>query len=489
MASLGELHNERLQKLERFEQSGKEGYPARILLSGNRMSSSQVKLLLDDSKKVNENLLVAGRVMSKRGQGKITFIDLMDEEGIIQCVLKFDTIGEEKLEEFHSIVDTGDFIACQGILFLTQRGEKSLDVSEWQMLTKSLLPMPSLHFGLENQEEVMRKRYLDFTLHPEKREIFYRKMKFWQVARNFFVEKGFLEVETPTIESTTGGAEARPFITYHNDFEMQVYLRICVGELWQKRLMAAGFEKTFEIGRAYRNEGSSPHHLQEFTNLEFYIAYTSYVEGMAIVRELYIKLAREVFGTTEFVINGFTFDLSCEWPVIEYDKEIERVTGINIFSTTEDDIKKKLAELGVKYDGDTMERMMDSLWKHCRKQIAGPVFLIGHPILVSPLSKKVKGREVTERFQPIFAGTEVGNGFSELNDPRDQRERFEVQAELIARGDKEAMMPDMEFVEMLEYGMPPTCGFGFGERLFSILAGLPIRETQLFPLIKTKPQN
>lgn len=486
MASLEELRDERLQKLQNLESNGKEGYPARISLLGTRFSSEAVKTMLEEGKEITESVVVAGRVMSKRGQGKIFFIDIADEAGKIQGVLKIDSLGEEVLTAFASTVDSGDFLALRGVPFITQRGEKSIDVKEWQMLTKALLPMPSLWYGLENQEEAMRKRYLDFVLHPEKRELFYKKMKFWHVARSFFVERGFLEVETPTIESTTGGAEARPFITHHNDFEMDVYMRICVGELWQKRLMAAGFEKTFEIGRAYRNEGSSPHHLQEFTNLEFYSAYSSYLDGMKLVRDLYIKLAQEVFGTSIFTINGFTFDLSLEWPTIEYGEEIKRVTGIDIATATEEEVRAKLAELGVKYDGDTLERMFDSLWKYCRKQIAGPAFLIGHPVLVSPLSKKVPGRDTTERFQPIFAGTEVGNGFSELNDPRDQRARFELQAELIARGDEEAMMPDMEFVEMLEYGMPPTCGFGFGERLFSILAGLPIRETQLFPLVKRK---
>jgi lysyl-tRNA synthetase class 2 len=484
MASLEELRHERIGKLEAMEKSGKEGYPARISFVGKRYSTDEVKKSLDEGK--TESVVVAGRVMSKRGQGKISFVDIADERGKLQCVFKVDTLGEAVLEEFLAMADLGDFIACEGVPFVTNRGEKSVEVKAWQMLTKALLPMPALWYGLENQEEAIRKRYLDFVLNPEKRELFYKKMKFWHTARNFFVEKGFLEVETPTIETTTGGAEARPFVTHHNDFEMEVYMRICVGELWQKRLMAAGFEKTFEIGRAYRNEGSSPHHLQEFTNLEFYMAYTSYKEGMDLVRELYIRLAREVFGTTVFTLNEMTFDLASEWKVINYTDEVKRVTGVDLLSATEDEMKHKLEELGVKYDGTTMERMTDSLWKYCRKQIAGPAFLVGHPVLVSPLSKKVHGTQTTERFQPIIAGTEVGNGFSELNDPRDQRARFELQAELISKGDQEAMMPDMEFVEMLEYGMPPTCGFGFGERFFSILAGLPIRETQLFPLIKMK---
>lgn len=486
MASLEELRDERLQKLQALEDVGTEGYPARITLSGTRYQSEAIKAMIVEGRECTEAVVAAGRVVSKRGQGKIFFIDIADEAGKVQAVLKIDSLGEERLSAFSNAVDTGDFIAVTGIPFITQRGEKSIDVKDWQMLTKALLPMPSLWYGLENQEEAMRKRYLDFALHPEKRELFYKKMKFWHAARSFFVERGFLEVETPTIESTTGGAEARPFITHHNDFEMDVYMRICVGELWQKRLMAAGFEKTFEIGRAYRNEGSSPHHLQEFTNLEFYMAYASYKEGMELVRDLYIRLATEVFGTTTFTINGFTFNLADEWKVITYGEEIKRVTGIDIETATKEEVEEKLRELQVKYDGDTLERMFDSLWKYCRKQIAGPAFLVGHPVLVSPLSKKVPGTTTTERFQPIFAGTEVGNGFSELNDPRDQRARFELQAELIARGDEEAMMPDMEFVEMLEYGMPPTCGFGFGERLFSILAGLPIRETQLFPLVKRK---
>ncbi len=485
MASLEELRNERIQKLETLEKGGVEGYPARISFFHERKSTSAIKALLDAGGD-HAQCVVAGRVMSKRGQGKISFVDVADEHGKLQCVFKIDTLGEESLASFLALVDLGDFIACDGVPFVTNRGEKSLEVKAWQLLTKALLPMPTLWYGLENQEEAMRKRYLDFVLNPEKRELFYKKMKFWQTARNFFVQKGFLEVETPTIETTTGGAEARPFATYHNDFEMDVYMRICVGELWQKRLMAAGFEKTFEIGRAYRNEGSSPHHLQEFTNLEFYMAYASYDDGMKLVQELYRTLAQEVFGTTSFTLNGMTFDLNDEWKTINYVDEVKRVTGIDLLATTEDEVKKKLEELHVSYDGTTLERMTDSLWKYCRKQIAGPAFLVGHPVLVSPLSKKIKGTTMTERFQPIFAGTEVGNGFSELNDPREQRERFELQEKLMKEGDKEAMMPDMEFVEMLEYGMPPTCGFGFGERFFSILAGLPIRETQLFPLVKTK---
>lgn len=253
--------------------------------------------------------------------------------------------------------------------------------------------------------------------------------------------------------------------------------------------MAAGYEKTFEIGRAYRNEGSSPDHLQEFTNMEFYWAYANYKDGMKLTQELYREIAVQVFGTTKFETKGMQYDLSNEWPEIDYREEVLKQTGIDILKASEEEMAKKLDELGVKYEGTSKERMMDTLWKYCRKSIAGPAFLVNHPKLVSPLSKiKEDNPELTERFQIIIAGSEVGNGFSELNDPIDQRQRFEEQQKLIDRGDDEAMMPDWEFVEMLEHGMPPTCGFGFGERLFAFMANKPVRETTLFPLLKPKQE-
>jgi lysyl-tRNA synthetase class 2 len=296
-------------------------------------------------------------------------------------------------------------------------------------------------------------------------------------------------VETPSLEITTGGAEATPFKTYNEDFKLPLYLRISIGELWQKRLMAAGFPKTFEIGRAYRNEGSDANHLQEFTNMEFYWAYANYKDGMKLVEELYQKVAKDVFGKMQFETRGYKFDFAGKWKTIDYCETVKKETGIDLLNTTYEEVKNKLEKLKVKYDGTTMERMIDTLWKYCRKQISGPVFLTGHPKLVSPLSKSMpKNPELTERFQVIIAGAEVGNGFSELNDPMDQAERFEKQQELLKAGDKEAMMPDDEFVEMLEYGMPPTCGFGFPELLFAFLADKPIRETQMFPLMKPKQE-
>ena len=251
--------------------------------------------------------------------------------------------------------------------------------------------------------------------------------------------------------------------------------------------MAAGYEKTFEIGKAFRNEGSSPDHLQEFTNMEFYWAYANYRDGMKISQELYREIAVQVFGTTKFSTKGFNYDLANEWLEIDYCEEILKQTGIDILRASEEEMISKLKELNVKYDGENRERLMDTLWKYCRKSIAGPAFLINHPKLVSPLAKsKEDNPELTERFQIIIAGSEIGNGYSELNNPVEQRKRFELQQQLIDKGDEEAMMPDWEFVEMLEHGMPPTCGFGFGERLFAFLVDKPVRETTLFPLMKPK---
>jgi len=365
-----------------------------------------------------------------------------------------------------------------------------LEIAGWKVLTKGLLPIPTEHFGLKDDEDRFRNRHLDILINPETRVLLEKKSKFWQVARRFFEDEGFLEVETPTLEVTTGGAEATPFKTYHEDFDLDVFLRISVGELWQKRLMAAGFPKTFEIGKIFRNEGSSPEHVQEFTNLEFYQAYADYNDGMKLVEKLYKKIALDVFGTTEFETRGHKFDLNDEWQKIDYREVVLEKTGIDILVATEDEMKAKLEELHVTYEGDNKERLMDTLWKYCRKLVSGPAFLVNHPKLVSPLSKaQTDNTDLTQRFQVILAGSEIGNGFSELNDPLDQRERFNIQQELLKAGDEEAMMPEWEFVEMLEHGMPPTCGFGFGERLFTFLVDKPIRETQFFPLMKPKGEH
>ena len=448
MSSIDEIRDTRIKKLKILKDKGINSYPAE---SKRELSLKEAAEKFDNLTKTGETKWISGRVMSIRGQGAIVFVTLNDATGLFQGLLKKDVIGDEKFDFFNEVVDIGDFIEISGSFFSTKRGEKTVETKDWVMLSKSLLPLPEKWHGLQDIEERFRKRYLDILMDEEVKELLLKKTKFWDSARSFMKEHGFLEVETPSLEVTASGADAMPFKTYNENFKLPLYLRICIGELWQKRLMSAGFPKTFEIGRAYRNEGTDANHLQEFTNLEFYWAYANYEDGMKLVEEMYKKIAMDVFGKTEFETRGHKFDLGGEWKKIDYRETVKKETGIDVLDTTYDEVKKKLEDLKIVYDGDTMERLVDTLWKYCRKQISGPVFLTGHPKLVSPLSKSMKKNpELTERFQIIIAGTEIGNGFSELNDPIDQAERFEVQKELLKKGDKEAMMPDYEFVEMLE---------------------------------------
>lgn len=490
MATIEELRKVRLSKLEILKSKGINAYPSDV---DKDYSLLEISEKFDEISSLNKQISVAGRVMSIRGQGAILFVDIYDGTARFQIVVKQDVeilytgTSENGFDLFTETVDMGDFINVTGLLFVTKRGERSVEMHSWKMLTKSLLPIPGEHYGLKDDDERYRKRYLDILMNPELRDIFEKKEKFWEVVRNFMKERGFSEVETPTLELTTGGAEAAPFKTHHNDFDLDIYLRISIGELWQKRLMAAGFSKTFEIGRAYRNEGSSQEHLQEFTNMEFYWSYANYKDGMSLVKELYRKIAKETFGKTKFETRGHVFDLDDEWEEIDYVDKVKEMTGIDVLTADVGEMKDKLDELKVKYEGDNKERLTDTLWKYCRKQISGPAFLINHPKIVSPLSKSIEDNpEKTQRFQPLLAGSEIGNGYSELNNPEEQRKRFEEQKKLIESGDEEAMMPEWEFVDMLEHGMPPTCGYGFGERLFAFLVDKPLREVQTFPLMRPK---
>jgi len=483
MSSLEEIKAEREKKRDILIARGMDPYAA------HSECDHTLGFVAENFEELSDNeteLVVAGRVMSLRRHGGSAFADIYDGTGRTQIFFSKDDVGTNLFDLLNETIDPGDFIEIKGRAFLTKRGAEAIAAKSWKVLTKSLQSIPAEHFGLKDENERFRKRYLDILMNPELREVFEKKQKFWSVTRDFMIKNNFAEVETPTLELTTGGAEARPFVTHHNDFDIDVYLRISIGELWQKRLMAAGYPKTFEIGRVYRNEGTSQEHLQEFTNLEFYMAYADYRDGMKFTQELYRTIANEVFGTTEFTTRGHTFDLADEWVEIDYVDEIKKQAGINVLTASKTEMESKLQELGVKYEGDNKERLTDTLWKYCRKNISGPAFLVNHPVLVAPLAKKQPGKDVVEMFQPIIAGSEVGRGYSELNDPVEQMKRFKEQKALLEAGDDEAMMPDWEFVEMLEYGMPPTCGFGFGERLFAFLIDKPLREVQMFPLMRPK---
>jgi lysyl-tRNA synthetase class 2 len=325
-------------------------------------------------------------------------------------------------------------------------------------------------------------------LNPEVKELFIKKAKFWQTIRNFLIEKGFLEVETPALENSAGGAAATPFKTHHNALNIDVFLRISMGELWQKKLMVAGYDKTFEMGRQFRNEGMDMEHLQDYSQMEFYWAYADYKDGMKLVEEMYKKIAKEVLGALKFKTHGFEVDFGKKWETYDYQSLLKEKTGIDIYKDDDKKIKKKLDELKMEYDKKVDKwRLVDILWKYCRKSLAGPGFLVNQPVELAPLAKRNRENDkVVEQFQVIIAGTEIGNGYSELNDPLDQEARFVEQMKNKEKGDTESMNHDKEFVEALMYGMPPTCGFGLSERLFAYLVDKPIRECTIFPLMKPK---
>lgn len=480
---------ERLKKLEEIKKLGINPYPSK---AHRTHVIGEVLVGFEKLEKEQREVVITGRLRSSRSHGNLTFAHLEDGMGKIQIALSKKDVGAENYKNFTDLIDMGDFLEVQGICFLTHKGEKSLMVKKWKILAKAVRPLPEKWHGIENEEERLRKRYLDILFHPETRDLFVKKAIFWQSAREFMRDKGFLEVETPVLENTTGGADARPFKTHHNALDMKVYLRISAGELWQKRLMVAGFEKTFEIGRIFRNEGMDAEHLQDYTQMEFYLAYADYEDGMKLVEELYKYVAEKTFGTLKFNIGKFKVDLGKKWERYDYRETVKKFTGIDVLNTNLKEVEDKLIKLGVEYDkkGFNITRAIDNLWKYCRKQIVGPGFLTGVPVEVSPLAKRDdKNPALTERFQPIIGGSELGNGYSELNDPIDQAERFKKQQKLREAGDEEAHMFDHEFVEALEYGMPPTCGFGMSERVFSMLAGRPSRECQIFPLMKPKAKN
>ncbi|HBA36919.1 TPA: lysine--tRNA ligase [Candidatus Falkowbacteria bacterium] len=480
--------DDRLKKLAELKASGINPYPART-----ERGQLTAEILADFEKleKSGQEFKIAGRLRSIRGHGNLTFANLEDASGNIQLALSKKELGDELYKKFVKLIDSGDFLAITGVCFATHKGEKSVMVKEWRLLSKSLRPVPDTWFGLKDEESRYRRRYLDILLNPETREMILKKAKFWQATREFLCHRGFIEVETPVLETMAGGADAKPFKTHHNALDIDVYLRISMGELWQKKLMVAGLEKTFEIGRQFRNEGMDAEHLQDYSQMEFYWAYADYEMGMELTEELFKHIAQETFGTLKFKIKDFEVDLGKKWVRYDYRETVLKMTGIDILKTDEKEIRKKLDELEVEYDkkGFNVTRAIDNLWKYCRKQIAGPGFLVGTPITVSPLAKRDENNsELAQRFQVILAGSELGNGYSELNNPLDQEQRFQEQQKLREAGDEEAQEHDYDFVEALEYGMPPTCGFGFSERLFSFLMNKSARECQIFPLMRPRKE-
>lgn len=474
---------DRLKKLSLLTEAGMEAFPAQTVRSTSIADFvAEFEHFLAQEKEIT----LAGRLMSRRGQGGIMFADIFDGTARTQIVLQKTEIEESLFALFADAVDTGDFVEVTGTAYLTKRGEKSLNVKMWKMLSKSLSPIPSEWFGIKDEELKLRERYLDILMNEDVREMFVRRSKFWQAIRNFYLTQGFLEVETPVLENTPGGADARPFESHHNALDIPVYLRISTGELWQKRLLVAGYPKVFEIGRIFRNEGQSREHLQDYTQIESYEAFSDMQKGMVFIQDLYRHIVKEVYGKYTFEIHGHTVDFAEEWKTVDFCAILQEKFGINPLTCSETEAVQAAREAQVLSDADDNKaRAVDALWKSVRKTMSGPAFLVGIPVYLEPLAKRSKENPlVVERFQVLIAGSEVGKGFSELNDPQDQRARFESQQALRDAGDSEAQRLDEDYVHAMEYGMPPAFGFGMSERLFAFLENKPAHETQLFPLLR-----
>lgn len=474
----------RLEKLEQLKKLGINPYPAK---SFKQYSNGEVKSKYEEFE--GKEVILAGRITGWREHGKLLFGNIQDQSDSIQLMIRESDLQEDLTKGYLgwdklTLLDLADFVEVYGTIGKTKTGEISIMVKNIRLLSKALRPIPR---ELKNKDQQFRRRYLDLVIHPEKIKLFERKAKFWQVQREFLKSKGFLEVEVPILEAITGGADAKPFITHHNALDQDFFLRIST-ELYQKRLIGAGFEKIYTFGPNFRNEGMDDEHLQEFYDIEWYWAYANYKDNMALVKELFLEVANKVYGKTEFTTRGHKFNLADEWEEIDYTKIIQDRFGIDIFNDSDEKILEVVKKNNIELSGDiNRNRLIDNLWKIIRSTISGPAFLVNQPKFVSPLAKAHQENDsLTERFQVIIAGSELGNGYSEINDPRDQLDRFLEQQNLREQGDDEAQMLDIDFVEMLEYGMPPASGYGQSERIFWFLENLTAREGTLFPQMRNE---
>lgn len=486
MTTLKDYRDERLRKLKDLKNLGIKPYPAQ---SHRTVEIGQILDRFDSQD--SQDVTVVGRVKSIRSFGSLAFVKIADTTGEIQLFLKKgdvkpfeqgkDNLGMENIK----LLDTGDFIEASGKVGKSQTGEISVFTQTIRLLTKSLRPMPLAHEAFDNQEERLRRRYIDMNVNPEVRQRFQRRSQFWRATRDFLNSNGFTEVNINVLEHTTGGADANPFVTKINALGEEVFLRIS-HELPLKRLIGAGFEKVYDIGPRFRNEGITDEHLPEHTAMEWYAAYWDWQDGRKFMEKMYAYVAQETWGKTKFEVRGFEVDFEKSWETIDYAKIIADRYGIDVFGSSLEEIKKAIKDNGLEIENaENRSRGIDKLWKNIRKTIAGPAWLINVPKFISPLAKSnAENSQIVERFQSVIAGSELGNGYSELNDPIDQLDRFAEQQKMRDEGDDEAMMLDIDFVEMLEYGMPPTCGWGHSERVFWFLEGVSAREGVPFPMLR-----
>jgi len=430
---------------------------------------------------------IAGRIISLRPHGKTLFAHLKDGAGKIQIYVKQDEVGKDNFKLF-SLFDIGDFLGVTGKVFKTKTGEITIRATEFQILSKSLRPLPEKWHGLQDKELRYRQRYVDLIVNDEVKKIFLFRTELIKAIREFLDDSGFVDVETPILQPLYGGAFARPFVTHHNALDIDLYLRIA-DELYLKRLIVGGFEKVYEISKSFRNEGMDRNHNPEFTMLELYQAYADYNDIMELYQKLLNYVATEVMGSNKFEFENNQIDLTPPWKRIPLLESIKEYAGVDLTDKSEEETREIASELNVKEDlnrpkGKLIEAIFES---QVQPKLIQPTFITDYPVEMSPLAKYHREKEgLTERFELFIGGCEMGNAFSELNDPVDQRERFKQQAELAKRGDEEAQVLDEDFIRALEYGMPPTGGLGFGiDRLVMVLTNThSIREVIFFPQMK-----
>ncbi len=475
----------RREKLFKMQEAGEDPY-----LHTRFERDHKAQEIVDGFEELEgKTVRLAGRVMSRRGMGKVSFMDLRDSSGRVQLYAKIDVMGEEPYRAMQAALDIGDIVGVEGEVFRTQRGEISVKATSLTILSKALRPLPEKYHGLTNTDARYRQRYLDLIMNPEVRDVFIKRSKIISAIREYLDGKEFLEVETPVLHTQAGGAAARPFITHHNTLDMDMYLRIAL-ELHLKRLIVGGFDRVYEIGRNFRNEGMDTRHNPEFTMLEFYQAYTDIHGMMDITEDLIRFTAHRVLGTGKVEWDGVEIDLDQPFARISMLEAVKQYAGVDFAQVETLEQARALADQHhIQYEPRHKKGEILNLFfeEYCEEKLIQPTFLTGHPVDISPLAKKdPENPEYTQRFELFICGGEYANAFSELNDPIDQRQRFEAQAAQKAAGDDEACDVDEDFLTALEYGLPPTGGMGMGvDRLVMLLTGAQsIRDVLLFPTMK-----
>ncbi len=493
MATLKELRDERLRKLDEIKKLGINPYPADTYRSHDIETINQQFTELE-----GKTVTVTGRIVSIRKFGKLAFIVLKDDGGMtLQLFIRRDetpmaadrTKSQLVLPEEISLLDAGDFVEATGEVMKTQTGEISVYAREFRLLSKSLRPMPTAQEGFTDKEQRLRRRYVDMNVNPEVRQRFIRRSKFWRATREFLQNEEFIEINNTVLENTAGGADANPFVTRMDALDQDFYLRIS-HELPLKRLLVAGFEKVFDLGPRFRNENYTEEHLPEHMAMEWYWAYADWEKGMELTERMIRFVCDQTWGTRVFTLsNGQTVDFGVDdehFSRISFVSVLQEQYGIDVFESSIEEIQVKLRAEKLEVEkADNRIRSLDKLWKKYRKSLAGPVFLVDIPVFMQPLAKVQRGNEkLTEQFNLVFGGSEMCKAFSELNDPQDQLHRFMEQQAMRDAGDDEAQMLDIDYVEALEYGMPPACGLGYSERIFWSLEGVTAREGVPFPQLR-----